>query len=246
MAILYVIHPVEQALAAGRPLERLLVARAGEHGRVKKLIDAARRARVSVRFVSREELDREAGTREHQGVVAVVGSKRYLDLEDLLAQAKQPALFVLLDGIEDPHNLGAILRTAYCAGADGVVLPERRAAGITPVAEKSSAGASEHLAVARVTNLNRALEQLKEAGVWLVGLDERGTQSFTEVDLTGPTGIVLGGEGKGLHEQVRAKCDFLVSIPTAGAIRSLNVSVAAGVVLYEVVRQRRAKGVPKE
>ncbi|MGH9779616.1 MAG: 23S rRNA (guanosine(2251)-2'-O)-methyltransferase RlmB [Candidatus Acidiferrales bacterium] len=245
MAILYGIHPVEQALAAGRPLERLLVARAGEHGRMKKLTDAARRARVSVRFVSRDELDREAGTRDHQGVVAIVGSRHYLDLEDLLAQAKSPALFVLLDGVEDPHNLGAILRTAYCAGADGVVLPERRAAGITPVVEKASAGASEHLPVARVTNMNRALERLKEAGIWLVGLDERGKQSFTEVDLTGPTGIVLGGEGKGLHQQVRAKCDFLVEIPTAGAIRSLNVSVAAGVILYEAVRQRRAKEAKK-
>ncbi len=242
MAILYGIHSVEQALTAGRPLERLLVARSGAHGRAQKLVDAARKARVSVRFASREELDREAGTRSHQGVVAVVGSRHYLELEDLLAQARQPALFVLLDGVEDPQNLGAILRTAYCAGASGVVLPERRAAGITAVVEKASAGASEHLPVARVTNLNRALEQLKEAGIWLVGLDERATQSFTDVDLTGPTGIVLGGEGKGLHEHVRAKCDFLVSIPTAGAIRSLNVSVAAGVVLYEVVRQRRAQG----
>jgi 23S rRNA (guanosine2251-2'-O)-methyltransferase len=242
MAILYGVHPVEQALAAGRPLERLLVARGGGHGRTQKLVDAARRARVPVRFVSREELDRKAGTRSHQGVVAVVGSKHYLELEDLLGQAKSPALFVLLDGVEDPHNLGAILRTAYCAGADGVVLPERRAASITAVVEKASAGASEHLFVARVTNLNRALEQLKEAGVWLVGLDERATQNFTEVDLTGPIGIVLGGEGTGLHEQVRAKCDFLVSIPTAGVIRSLNVSVAAGVALYEVVRQRCAQG----
>jgi 23S rRNA (guanosine2251-2'-O)-methyltransferase len=238
MAILYGIHPIEQALAAGRPLERLLVARTGGHGRVEKLVAAARKARVPVRFVSREELDREAGTRTHQGVVAVVGVRQYLDLDDLLAQAKRPALFVLLDGVEDPHNLGAILRTACCAGADGVVVPERRAAGITAVVEKASAGASERLPVARVTNLNRSLEQLKDAGVWLVGLDERATQSFTDIDLTGPIGIVLGGEGKGLHEHVRAKCDFLVSIPTAGAIRSLNVSVAAGVVLYEAVRQR--------
>jgi len=244
MAILYGIHPVEQALAAGRPLERLLVARTTSRSRTQKLVDAARRARVSVRFVSRDELDREAGTRDHQGVAAIVGARQYLDLEDLLAQARrggQPALFVILDGVEDPHNLGAILRTAYCAGADGVVLPERRAAGITPVVEKASAGASEHLAVARVTNLNRALERLKEAGIWLVGLDERAEQSFTDVDLTGPIGIVLGGEGKGLHEHVRAKCEFLVSIPTAGAIRSLNVSVAAGVVFYEAVRQRRTK-----
>ncbi|HXE74824.1 MAG TPA: 23S rRNA (guanosine(2251)-2'-O)-methyltransferase RlmB [Candidatus Xenobia bacterium] len=245
MAILYGIHSIEQALATRRPLERLLVARDFSHGRAQKLVEAARAAGVPVRFVTREELDRQTGTRSHQGVAAFVGAKHYSDLEDLIAAARSPALFVLLDGIEDPHNLGAILRTAYCAGADGAVLPERRAAGITAVVEKASAGASEHLPVARVTNLNRALEQLKKAGVWLVGLDEGAQKDFTEVDLTGSIGLVLGGEGKGLHQHVRAKCDFLVSIPTAGAIHSLNVSVAAGVVLYEAVRQRRAKGIKR-
>ncbi len=242
MAILYGIHSIEQALATRRPLERLLVARDFGHGRAQKLVEAARAVGVPVRFVQREELDRQTGTRSHQGVAAFVGAKHYAELEDLMAAARSPALFVLLDGIEDPHNLGAILRTAYCAGADGAVLPERRAAGITATVEKASAGASEHLAVARVTNLNRALEQLKKAGIWLVGLDERAQKSFTEVDLTDSVGIVLGGEGRGLHQQVRTKCDFLISIPTAGAIHSLNVSVAAGIVLYEAVRQRRVKG----
>ncbi|MBI2956655.1 MAG: 23S rRNA (guanosine(2251)-2'-O)-methyltransferase RlmB [Acidobacteria bacterium] len=241
MAVLYGIHSVEQALAAGRPLERLLVARPSERGRVERLLAAARAASVPVRFVRRQELDRLAGTREHQGVAALVGAKQYADLEELVGGLKKPALLVLLDGVEDPRNLGAILRTAYCAGADGIVLPERRAAGITPAAEKASAGASEHLTVARVTNLNRALERLKEAGLWLVGLDERAEKSFTEVDYTDSVGVVLGGEGKGLHEQVRAKCDFLVSIPTFGSIRSLNVAVAAGVVLYEAVRQRQSR-----
>jgi 23S rRNA (guanosine2251-2'-O)-methyltransferase len=242
MPLLYGVHPVEQALAAGRPLERLLVVRGRGGAAVEKLLHAARAAGVPVRFVGGDELDRLAKTTHHQGVAVVTGTRAYLDLEDLLAQAKKPSLFLLLDGVEDPRNLGAILRTAYCAGADGVVLPERRAAGVTAAVEKVSAGASEHLPVARVTNLKRAMGRLKEAGCWLVGLDERGEKSFTEADFTDSVGLVLGGEGRGLHEHVRAQCDFVVSIPTAGAIRSLNVSVAAGVVLYEVVRQRRARG----
>ena len=257
MAVLYGIHPIEEALGAGRPLERLLVARGRGGRRVQEAIQAARQANIPVRFVERTELDRLTGGTKHQGVAAITGAKRYLELEDLLARALPssgrarapdsgaPALFLLLDGVEDPRNLGAILRTAYCAGVDGVVLPERRAAGITPAAEKVSAGASEHVSVARVTNLGRALERLKEAGCWLIGLDERAEKIFTEADYSGPVGLVLGGEGKGLHQKVREKCDFVVSIPTVGAIASLNVSVAAGVVLYEVVRQRRAKRVAR-
>ena len=238
MALLYGIHAVQEALSAGRPLERLLVARGRGGPRVRELLAAAQAAQTAVRFVGRDELDRLAGTPKHQGVVALVGSKRYSDFEDMVAQAKPPALFLMLDGVEDPRNLGSILRTAYCAGVTGVVLPERRAAGVTAATEKVSAGASERIPVARVVNLGRALERLKEAGCWLVGLDERAEKAFTELDFTGPLGLVLGGEGKGLHEHVRAKCDFLVSIPTAGAIRSLNVSVAAGIVLYEILRQR--------
>lgn len=242
MAILYGLHPVEHALGAARPLERVLVARPALRARVHKIVAAAQAANIPVRFVSRAELDRFTGTRKHQGVAALAGSKRYTDLEELIAQAHAPALFLLLDGVEDPRNLGAILRTAYCAGVDGVVLPERRAASVTPTVEKTSAGASEHIPVARVTNLGRALQRLKAAGCWLVGLDEHAPQRFTQVDLTDPLGVVLGGEGKGLHEHVRGKCDFVVSIPTVGTIGSLNVAVAAGVVLYEARRQRQAKG----
>lgn len=240
MAILYGLHAIEEALAASRPLERLLIARGRGGARVQRIIDSARAARIGVRFVSRHDLDREAGSDKHQGVVAVVGAARYLELEALIEQAPSPGLLVLLDGVEDPRNLGAILRTACCAGASGVIFPQRRAAGITPAVEKVSAGASAYLPVARVTNLGRALESLKEAGYWLIGLDEKAEQPFTSADYTGAVGLVLGGEGKGLHQKVRAKCDFVVSIPTVGAIGSLNVSVAAGVVLYEAVRQRAA------
>jgi 23S rRNA (guanosine2251-2'-O)-methyltransferase len=147
-------------------------------------------------------------------------------------------LIVLLDGVEDPHNLGAIIRTALAAGAHGVIVPERRAAGLTDTVARASAGALAHLPVVKVTNLARAMEELKEAGYWLVGLDEAGDKSYTEVDYTSPVGLVLGGEGKGLHELTRKRCDFVVSLPTTGPIKSLNVSVATGIVLFEALRQR--------
>jgi len=239
MAILYGFHAVEQALKAARPLERILVVRGRSGRRVEQLLAAARAREVPIRFVSREEAERLAGTRQHQGVLAVSGAKAYIDLEELLRLARQPALFVLLDGVEDPQNLGAIVRTAHCAGADGLVLPARRAVGVTPAVAKASAGAVEHLPIARVTNLARAMTRLKESGCWLIGLDERAPQTFTELDLSLPCGLVFGGEGRGLHQLVREKCDFLASIPTYGAITTLNVSVAAGIILYEALRQRR-------
>jgi len=163
-------------------------------------------------------------------------------LEDILALAnaspQSRGLIVLLDGVEDPHNLGAIVRTALASGAHGVVIPERRAAGITDAVARASAGALAHLPVAKVTNLVRTMEELKQAGYWLVGLDEESEKSYTELDYTSPTGIVLGSEGKGLHELTRKRCDFVVSLPTTGPVKSLNVSVAAGVVLFEALRQR--------
>jgi len=241
MAILYGVHAVEQALKAGRLLERILVVRGRGGRRLDELLAAARTQGVPIRFVSREEVERLAKTSNHQGVVAVSGAKAYIDLEELLRTARQPALFVLLDGVEDPHNLGAIVRTAHCAGADGLILPARRAVGVTAAVAKASAGAVEHLPIARVTNLVRAMARLKESSCWLVGLDERAPQVFTEVDLTQPCGLVFGGEGRGLHQLVRAQCDFLAAIPTYGVITSLNVSVAAAIALYEAVRQRRSK-----
>jgi len=235
------IHAVEEALAAGRALERIVIAR-GRHGeRTEEIVRQARARGVPVRFEDRVQLDRLAATREHQGVVALSSAKRALALEDLLATNAQRGLLVLLDGVEDPHNLGAIVRTALAARAEGVVIPERRAAGLTEAVARASAGALEHLPVARVKNLTRAMEQLKEAGYWLIGLDERAPKSYTAADFTGSVGIVLGSEGEGLHELTRKRCDFLVSIPTTGPVRSLNVSVAAGVVLFEAVRQRQGQ-----
>ncbi len=240
------IHSVRQALEAGRPLDRIVIARGrgGEH--IEELVRLARSHGIPVRFEDRAQLDRLAGSSDHHGVVALAAARRAFALEDLLERAPGGAagLIVLLDGVEDPHNLGAIARCALAAGADGLVIPERRAAGLTETVARASAGALEHLPVARVTNLARAMEQLKKAGYWLAGLEERAEKNYTEVDYTSPIGIVLGGEGGGLHELTRKRCDFLVSLPTRGPVRSLNVSVAAGVVLFEAVRQRRQKGLP--
>lgn len=241
MNVIFGINAVSEALKArGRSFEWVGVAKERDDLRLQRLIQECRANSVAVRFLPRIELDRMARTGSHQGVVAVTSSKAYVELDDVIAAKRgEHALIVVLDGVEDPHNLGAILRTADAAGANGLVIPERRAAGVTGTVAKASAGASEHLPVAKVTNISRTLEELKTKGVWIVGLDERGKQNYDEVDYKMDCAVVLGAEGKGLHDLVSRKCDFLVSIPMLGEVPSLNVSVAAGVVLYEIVRQRR-------
>jgi 23S rRNA (guanosine2251-2'-O)-methyltransferase len=240
MAVLSGIHPVAEALRAGRPLERVLVAQGAGGPRLQTIIDLARQADVPVRFEPRSSLDRLAGTSAHQGVVALGTAKKYSELESLPASG----ILVILDGVEDPHNLGAIIRTAHAAGAAGVVIPERRAASVTDVVAKAAAGALEHLPVVRVTNINRTLEDLKKRDYWIYGLDERGAESYDKIEYAMPAALVLGAEGKGLHDQVRKHCDVLIRIPMAGKISSLNVSVAAGIVLFEWKR-RRIEGNPR-
>ena len=242
------IHAVREALEAGRALERIVIARGRQDTRVEVIVQLARGRSIPVRFEDRAELDRLADSREHQGVVAVAAARAAVALEDIIQTAAkaerargEKGLIVLLDGVEDPRNLGAIIRTALAAGAHGVVIPERRAAGLTDIVARSSAGALSHLPVAKVTNVARAMEELKKEGYWLVGLDEGADKNYTEADYTSPVGIVLGGEGKGLHELTRKHCDFLVSLPTTGPVKSLNVSVAAGVVLFEARRQRHGR-----
>ncbi len=235
------VNPVLEALAAGtRHFDRLLIVK-GLRGR--RLAEAIRRATqlgIPLRFEMRETLDRLAGGVPHQGIIAVVSEKPVLSLEALLAAVHDPALLVVLDGVEDPRNLGAILRTAEAAGADGVLLPERHSAGLSETVARASAGALEHVRVARVGNLAQALEQLKQRGVWVIGFDAAGTERWDAVDLARPVALVLGGEGRGMRRLVREHCDHLVSIPHFGHVDSLNVSVAAGVALYEAVRQRKA------
>lgn len=241
MNVIYGINTVTEALKArARGFEWVGVAKERKDIRLQRIIDDCRKAGIPVRVLSRMELDKMSVAGAHQGVVAVTTAKQYTDLDDLVAARRgEHSLIVVLDGIEDPHNLGAILRTADAAGADGVVIPERRSAAVTGTVAKVSAGASEHLPVAKVTNISRAIEDLKAKDMWVVGLDERGKQTYDAVDYKMHCAVVLGAEGKGLHDLVRKHCDFLVSIPMLGQVPSLNVSVAAGVVLYEVVRQRR-------
>ncbi len=243
MNYIYGINAVAEALKArGRAFSWVGVAKERHDLRLQRVVDECRRQGVAVRFVSRAELEQMAGNNAHQGVVAVTSAKQYNDLDDVVdVKRGQYSLLVVLDGVEDPHNLGAAIRTADAAGADAVIIPERRAASVTAIVAKASAGASEHLPIAKVTNIARTLEELKAKNIWTVGLDERGPQSYDALDYNMDCAIVLGSEGKGIHQLVARKCDFLVSIPMLGKVSSLNVSVAAGVMLYEIVRQRRIR-----
>jgi len=244
MEVLYGVHPVEEALKAGRRrFDHVLVARERQDDRLERLVNLCRQAGVQVRQEAREQLTLLAQTPAHQGVVAMVRPQEFFFIEDLFEpSAGKPdtaRLLLALDGIEDPQNLGALLRVADGAGVDGVVLTERRSAPLSPVAVKASAGAAEHLRIARVVNLVRALEELKKQNLWIIGLDERGQTDYDRYDLTGDCVIVLGREGAGLHDLVRRTCDHLLRIPMAGGVSSLNVSAAGAVVLYEAFRQRR-------
>jgi len=248
---LYGVAPVLEALRAGRrSIEAITIAEGVRHHRLNELIALARAKGITVRQAPRAALDRATANANHQGVIAKVSAARYTELADLLdrvaslATGDDPPLLVVLDGVEDPRNFGAILRTAECAGVHGVFIPERRAVGLTETVAKASAGALEHLPVTRAGNLTRLIDELKERGVWTVGTSAEAGMDYTAWDWTIPTAVFLGGEGAGLHRLVRERCDALVSIPIRGKIESLNVSVAAGIVLYEALRQRAAQKAP--
>ena len=243
MEVLYGLHPVEEAIRSGsRQLDHVSVARERRDERLERLIELCRASGVRVSLESRDQLTRLARSDAHQGVLAVVKERKFLGIEDLLVAPKETGefrFFLALDGVEDPHNLGALLRTADGAGVDGVILPERRSAPVTATVAKTSAGASEHVRIARVTNLVRALEQMKQKHVWVIGLDERGTPDYSDFDFKTDCVLVLGREGAGLHDLVKKTCDHLLRIPMAGQVSSLNVSVAGAIVMYEAMRQRR-------
>ncbi|TDY42782.1 23S rRNA (guanosine2251-2'-O)-methyltransferase [Alicyclobacillus sacchari] len=229
-------HPVATALAEGRPVNKVLIAEGAEG--LQHVVARAREQGVLVHFVPRSRLDTIAGD-HHQGVAAYVAPYAYVDLDTVMSRSTgQAPLVVAIDGVTDPHNLGAIVRTAEAAGSQGVVIGKHRASPLTETVAKAAAGALEYLPVARVANLVQALNDLKERGYWVVGADVEAKTSLTSVDYTGPTVVVIGSEGEGMHRLVRETCDFLVSIPILGQVQSLNASVAAGVMLYEVVRQR--------
>lgn len=247
MTKIYGVSPVLEALRAGeRPLEQITIAEGAHHYRLRELLSEARERGVPVRHAPRAELLRLAGANaNHQGVVARVAAARYADADELIEAlssrvgTREPPLAVILDGVEDPRNLGAILRTVECVGAHGVFIPERRAVGLTETVAKAAAGALEHVRVARAQNLVRLLEELKERNIWTVGTSADASIDYTQWDWRSPTAVVFGSEGAGLHRLVRERCDALVRIPVRGHITSLNVSVAAGVLLYEALRQRR-------
>jgi 23S rRNA (guanosine2251-2'-O)-methyltransferase len=244
--LLYGVNPLLEALRAGdRIPEEVVIAEGTKDHRLHELIELARTRKIPIRRSPRGALDRAVGNTHHQGVMARIPAARYADSEDLLSSiatrvgGEVEPLAVVLDGVEDPRNLGAILRTSECAGVDGVFVPERRAAGLSETVAKASAGAIEHVPVARVTNLSLLIKQLKERNVWVIGTAADASMEYTEWDWTKPSALVLGGEGAGLHRLVRERCDVLVRIPVQGRIESLNVSVTAGIILYEALRQRR-------
>ncbi len=239
MAVIYGIHPVLECLKSqSRQIERIYFARGGCSRNVQEIIDLARRLGLPVKFESRNVLDQKAKKASHQGVIAFCADKPYASFEEIVANLGSLPLLVILDSIEDPRNLGAILRTCAAFGVAGVILPKDHAAGLSPSVSKTAEGGLEYLKVARVTNLVRAIQELKERGIWIVGIEtDQGTLCH-EIDYGLPVGFVLGGEGAGVRRLVRQSCDFLVSIPTRGPIRSLNVSVSAGIVLAEAMRQR--------
>jgi 23S rRNA (guanosine2251-2'-O)-methyltransferase len=235
------INPVLEALGAGtRHFDRLLVVKGLRNRRISEAVSRAGHLGIPLRFEARETLDRMAGGVPHQGLIAVVSAKPVTTVEKLLAEARTPALVVVLDGVEDPRNLGAILRTVEAAGADGVLLPDRHSAGLSETVNRASAGGLEHVRVASIGNVVQSIEELKKRGLWVVGFDAAGTERWDAVDYRRPIALVLGGEGRGIRRLVREHCDHLVSIPLFGHVGSLNVSVAAAVALYEVVRQRGA------
>ena len=233
-------HPVMEAFRSGRTIDKLFVLDACEDGPVKSIIRAAKKQDTYIRFVKKERLDQLSETHQHQGVIAMAAAYSYSTVEDILAIAREkneePFIF-LLDGIEDPHNLGAIIRTANLAGAHGVIIPKHRAVGLTGVVAKTSAGALNYTPVAKVANLGQTIDQLKKEGLWFV-CGHMGGDVMYRLNLKGPIGLVVGNEGEGVSRLVREKCDYIASIPMKGDIDSLNASVAAGILAYEIVRQR--------
>ncbi|MTI80717.1 MAG: 23S rRNA (guanosine(2251)-2'-O)-methyltransferase RlmB [Firmicutes bacterium] len=232
-------NAVREALRSGRTINKIMLAQGSKNGSIKEVVSLAKDSKIPVQNVERKHLDKIASGMQHQGVVAVAAAKDYTDFDDLLDAAEQQGqpFLVLLDEINDPHNLGAIIRTADAAGADGVIIPRRRSVQLTPTVAKASAGAVEHVPVARVTNLSQTIKKLQDRGVWVVGADMDG-ELYWNASLDGPIALVIGGEGKGLGRLVKESCDAVVKVPMSGKVNSLNASVASALLTYEVVRQR--------
>ena len=241
---IYGVHAVFEALASQRtPIERIHISRGAHSSKLKEILDLARERDVPIRKEERSVLDRMAEGAVHQGIIAVTAALSYADFE-VLFKSEKP-IIVVLDGVEDPHNLGAVIRTAEASNASGIIVPERHSAPLSTTVVKTSAGASAYVPVVRVKNLVNAIDELKERGVWVIGIDPAANKNWTDFDYTGAVALVLGGEHRGLRRLVREHCDMLVRLPMLGKIASLNISVAAAIVLYEIVRQRRGPDAKK-
>lgn len=237
-------NAVTELIKSGKDINKILVAEGSLQGSMKKIIGAAKDKKIIVQIVDRNKLDEISNNSVHQGILAYVSAYKYFELDDILNDAKEKGedpFIIITDGVEDPHNLGALIRTANCCGAHGVIIPKRRAAPLTSTVNKASAGAIQYTKVARVTNLVSTIKELKEKGIWIAGADMDGDKNYFETDLKGPIAVVVGGEDKGVSRLVKENCDFVVKIPMNGQINSLNVSVAGAVLMYEVVRQRLSK-----
>ncbi|MGZ4161060.1 MAG: 23S rRNA (guanosine(2251)-2'-O)-methyltransferase RlmB [Neobacillus sp.] len=233
-------NPVIEALKSNRDINKILVAEGSLRGQMQQVTQLAKEANVIVQFVPKKKID-QITDQNHQGVLAYVAAYQYAEMDDLFAAAEkknEPPFFLLLDEIEDPHNLGSIMRTADAVGAHGIIIPKRRAVGLTATVAKASTGAIEYIPVVRVTNMARTIDELKERGVWIVGTDASGKDDYRQFDSTIPLGLVIGSEGKGMGRLIRDKCDFLIHLPMAGKVTSLNASVAAAILMYEVYRKR--------
>ena len=233
-------NPVIEALKSERDINKILIAEGSQGGQMQQVIGLAKQSNVIVQFVPKKKLD-QIVEGVHQGVVAQVAAYQYAEIDDLFAAAEaknEAPFFLLLDEIEDPHNLGSIMRTADAAGAHGIIIPKRRAVGLTATVAKASTGAIEYIPVVRVTNMSRTIDELKDRGVWIAGTDAKGKEDYRQFDGTMPLGLVIGSEGKGMGRLIRDKCDFLIQMPMVGHVTSLNASVAAALLMYEVYRKR--------
>ncbi len=238
MQVIYGVHPVAEALKDDGRIEKIFLTREGRQGSVREIVDLASRKNIPVVFTDRNKLNTIAGTRHHQGVICVCEEYRYADINHVLAgcTAQTHTVVLILDGITDPQNLGSLIRTALCFGVAGLVIPKKRAASVTSSVIKASAGAALHLPISRVANISRTIDRLKDEGFWIYGTETNCGQGVRSSDYSDSVGLVLGSEGKGIRPSVRKKCDVLVSIPMTGSLDSLNVSVAGGIILYEITR----------
>jgi len=237
-------NPIMEALRSGREIDKILIAKGNKEGSIKKIIGAAKEQKIPVQYVDKNKLDQISTSNAHQGVIAYVAAYRYYEIEEILEAARnknEDIFLIILDEITDPHNLGSIIRTANASGVHGVIIPKRRSVGLTATVAKTSAGAIEYVPVSRVTNLSRTIDYLKEQGVWIVGADMDGENVHSSSNLSGNIALVIGSEGKGISRLVKEKCDFLVRLPMKGQVSSLNASVAASILMYEVLRQRESR-----